>query len=131
MERGHWAYLRGEAVKVWIVNQYALPPSASGGTRHYSMARALQARGIEAEIFCSTRNYLTGKPIADPGTRDCAGVSFTFIDAGRAPAVGLRAGRLVGMWGFARGFRRVARRRIGDAQVIVGSTPSPVGAWAA
>jgi glycosyltransferase involved in cell wall biosynthesis len=118
-------------VKVWIVNQYALPPSASGGTRHYSLARALQARGVEVEIFCSTRNYLTGKPITDPGTRDCAGVSFTFIDAGRAPAVGRRAGRLAGMLGFARGFRRVVRRRIGDAQVILGSTPSPIGAWAA
>jgi glycosyltransferase involved in cell wall biosynthesis len=118
-------------VKVWIVNQYALPPSASGGTRHYSLARALQARGVEVEIFCSTRNYLTGKPITDPGTRDCAGVSFTFIDAGRAPAVGRRTGRLAGMLGFARGFRRVVRRRIGDAQVILGSTPSPIGAWAA
>ncbi|HET7423859.1 MAG TPA: glycosyltransferase family 4 protein [Gemmatimonadales bacterium] len=118
-------------MKVWIVNQYALPPSASGGTRHYSLARALQARGVEVEIFCSTRNYLTGKPITDPGTRDCAGVSFTFIDAGRAPAVGRRAGRLAGMLGFARGFRRAVRRRIGDAQVILGSTPSPIGAWAA
>jgi len=95
------------------------------------MARALQARGIEAEIFCSTRNYLTGHPIADPGTRDCDGVSFTFVDAGRAPAVGRRAGRLAGMLGFARGFRRVARRRGGGVQVIVGSTPSPIGAWAA
>ncbi len=118
-------------MKVWIVNQYALPPSTSGGTRHYSLARTLKERGIEVEIFCSTRNYLTGNPIAAPGARDCAGVSFTFIDAGRAPAVGRRAGRLAGMLGFARGFRRVARRRGGEAQVIVGSTPSPIGAWAA
>ncbi|HKU60777.1 MAG TPA: glycosyltransferase family 4 protein [Gemmatimonadales bacterium] len=118
-------------MKVWIVNQYALPPSASGGTRHYSLARALASRGIEVEIFCSTRNYLTGSTIAAPGTRDCAGVRFTFVDAGRAPAVGRRSGRLAGMLGFARGFRALARRRTGEARLIVGSTPSPIGAWAA
>ena len=122
---------RGESVKVWIVNQYALPPSASGGTRHYSLARALQPRGIEVEIFCSTRNYLTGNPIAHPGTRDCAGVTFTFVDAGRGPTVGRRSGRLAAMLGFARGFRRAAHGRSDRVEVIVGSTPSPIGAWAA
>jgi glycosyltransferase involved in cell wall biosynthesis len=118
-------------VKVWIVNQYALPPSASGGTRHYSLARALAARGTEAEIFCSTRNYLTGAVIAEPGTRDCAGVTFTFVDTGGARAVGRRAGRLATMLGFARGFRRVARARRDPPDVVVGSTPSPIGAWVA
>jgi glycosyltransferase involved in cell wall biosynthesis len=118
-------------VKVWIVNQYALPPSASGGTRHYSLARALRARGTEVEIFCSTRNYLTGAPIAEAGTRECAGVTFTFVDTGGARAVGRRAGRLATMLGFVRGFRSVARARSGGPDVIVGSTPSPIAAWAA
>jgi glycosyltransferase involved in cell wall biosynthesis len=118
-------------VKVWIVNQYALPPSASGGTRHYSLARALRERGTQVEIFCSTRNYLTGAPIAEAGTRDCAGVSFTFVDTGGAQAVGRRAGRLATMLGFARGFRRAARGRRDQPDVIVGSTPSPIGAWVA
>jgi glycosyltransferase involved in cell wall biosynthesis len=118
-------------VKVWIVNQYALPPSASGGTRHYSLARALRERGTDVEIFCSTRNYLTGAPIAEAGTRDCAGVTFTFVDTGGARAVGRRAGRMATMLGFARGFRRVARARSARPDVIVGSTPSPIGAWAA
>jgi glycosyltransferase involved in cell wall biosynthesis len=118
-------------VKVWLVNQYALPPSASGGTRHYSLARALRQRGTEVEIFCSTRNYLTGAPIAEPGTRDCAGVTFTFVDTGAGRAVGRRAGRLATMVGFARGLRRAARRRRDRPDVIVGSTPSPIGAWAA
>ena len=116
-------------MKVWIVNQYALPPSASGGTRHYSLARALRERGTEVEIFCSTRNYLTGAPIAEAGTRDCAGVTFTFVDTGGARAVGRRAGRLATMLGFARGFRSVARGRPDGPDVIVGSTPSPIGAW--
>lgn len=118
-------------MKVWIVNQYALPPSASGGTRHYSLSRALQPRGIEVEIFCSTRNYLTGRTIAEAGTRDCAGVRFTFVDAGPAPPVGRRTGRLAGMLGFARGFRRAARQRRDAPDAVVGSTPSPIGAWAA
>jgi glycosyltransferase involved in cell wall biosynthesis len=118
-------------VRVWIVNQYALPPSASGGTRHYSLARALGERGTRVEIFCSTRSYLSGAPIAEAGTRECAGVTFTFVDTGGARAVGRRAGRLATMLGFARGFRRIARARTEGPDVIVGSTPSPIGAWAA
>ena len=118
-------------MKVWIVNQYALPPSASGGTRHYSLARTLLERGTQVEIFCSTRNYLSGAPIAEAGTRDCAGVTFTFLETGAARAVGRRAGRLAAMLGFARGFRRIARGRHDQPDVIVGSTPSPIGAWAA
>ena len=53
-------------MRVWLVNQYATPAAHSGGTRHYSLARALRPQGIEVEIFCSTRNYLTGAVIADP-----------------------------------------------------------------
>lgn len=117
-------------MKVWIVNQYALPPSASGGTRHYSLARALEGRGTEAEIFCSTRNYLTGAVVAEPGTRDCAGVRFTFVETGVARVVGRRAGRLASMLGFALGFRRAVKGR-DRPDVIVGSMPSPIGAWAA
>jgi glycosyltransferase involved in cell wall biosynthesis len=58
-------------------------------------------------------------------------VTFTFVDTGAARAVGRRAGRLATMLGFARGFRRAVRGRSDGPDVIVGSTPSPIGAWAA
>lgn len=118
-------------MKVWLVNQYAIPPSQSGGTRHYSLARALEPHGIQVEIFSSTRNYLTGDTIAAPGPATCAGVRFTFVDAGRAPAVGRRSGRLAAMVGFRRGLRRVFRGRPDSPDVIVGSTPSPFAALGA
>jgi glycosyltransferase involved in cell wall biosynthesis len=118
-------------VKVWLVNQYAIPPSQSGGTRHYSLARALEAHGVGVEIFSSTRNYLTGDTIAAPGSATCGGVRFTFVDAGRAPTVGRRSGRLAAMVGFWRALRRVLRGRPDAPDVIVGSTPSPFAAWGA
>ena len=96
-------------MRAWLVNQYATPVSHSGGTRHYSLARALRLHGIELEIFCSTRNYLTGARIADPGTSERDGVTFTFVDTGAAAAVGRRSGRLATMFGFRRAFRRAAR----------------------
>ena len=120
-----------EAVRVWLVNQYATPAAHSGGTRHYSLARALRPHGIDVEIFCSTRNYHTGAVIADPGRIDCDGVTFTFLDTGHAPAVGRRSGRLATMIGFRRAFRRTVRRRSDSPAVIVGSTPSLIAAWGA
>ena len=120
-----------ESVRVWLVNQYATPATHSGGTRHFSLARALQPLGIEVEIFCSTRNYLTGAAIAEPGRSERDGVTFTFLDTGHAPAVGRRSGRLATMVGFRRAFRRAARHRRDSPAVIVGSTPSLIAAWGA
>jgi glycosyltransferase involved in cell wall biosynthesis len=115
-------------VRAWIVNQYALPPSQSGGTRHYSLARALQAHGIVAEIFCSSRNYLSGARVADAGTAREDGVDFTFLDTGGGPVVGRRSSRFAAMIGFRRSFRQAARRRIEAPDVIIGSSPSLIGA---
>jgi glycosyltransferase involved in cell wall biosynthesis len=118
-------------VRVWIINQYAVPPSQSGGTRHFSLARALRARGIEAEIFSATRNYLTGAAIAGAGATSYDGVDFTFVDAGTASVIGARTGRLLSMFGFSRAFRTAARLRADGPDAIVGSTPSLLAAWSA
>jgi glycosyltransferase involved in cell wall biosynthesis len=118
-------------VNVWLVNQYALPPSQSGGTRHYSLAHALASRGIHLEIFASTRNYLTGLPVGAPGPAQWDGVAFTLLEPGAGSAVGRRSGRLAGMLGFRRAFRRAVAGRRDDPVVIVGSSPSPIGAWGA
>jgi len=115
-------------VKAWIVNQYALPPSQSGGTRHYSLARALQTQGIEAEVFCSSHNYLSGARVAEPGTTRCDGVDFTFLETGGGPVVGRRTSRLAAMIGFRRSFRQVARGRADTPDIIIGSSPSLIGA---
>jgi len=45
--------------------------------------------------------------------------------------VGRRSGRLATMFGFGRAFRGAVRAREPGPDVIVGSTPSPIAAWAA
>jgi len=47
--------------KIWILNQYAVPPSMPGGTRHFDLAKELVRKGYEVTIFTSDRNYVAGK----------------------------------------------------------------------
>lgn len=115
-------------MRAWIVNQYALPPSQSGGTRHYSLARALRSQGIVAEVFCSSRNYLSGARISEAGTTRCDGVDFTFLETGGSSVVGRRSSRFAAMMGFRRSFRQAARRRADAPDIIIGSSPSLIGA---
>jgi glycosyltransferase involved in cell wall biosynthesis len=46
-------------MRVWLVNHYALPPSETGGTRHYALARYLIRRGHEVTIIASSVNHAT------------------------------------------------------------------------
>ena len=37
-------------MKILLINHYAFPPTQPGGTRHYALARALQALGHQPTI---------------------------------------------------------------------------------
>jgi len=39
---------------IWILNQYALKPTDSGGTRHYEFSREFRRRGHQVRIFASS-----------------------------------------------------------------------------
>lgn len=51
--------LGGSIVNVWFVNQYAVPPDAPGGTRHYGLGKELVGLGHNVVIFASTFNHST------------------------------------------------------------------------
>jgi len=42
-----------EMKKIWILNQYAVPPSMPGGTRHFDLAKELVRKGYEVTVFAS------------------------------------------------------------------------------
>ncbi len=45
-------------MRVWILNQYAVPPGQAGPTRHYSFARELILRGHEVTVIASGYDHV-------------------------------------------------------------------------
>ncbi len=43
---------------IWMINHFATPPDAPGGTRHYDFGAELVKRGYEITIFASNFNYM-------------------------------------------------------------------------
>ncbi len=48
-------------MNVWIFNHYAIGPGASGGTRHYDLAKQLVKQGHQVTIFASSFNHQSRK----------------------------------------------------------------------
>jgi len=119
-------------LKIWMVNQYAIPPDRSGGTRHYSLARELEKRGHEVTIFASCFDYMKREqlPTFRDESQDYEGVKFCFIDSSSYEKNGVS--RVKNMISFSSNFLKVAQRKTGDLpDVIYGSSPSPFAAQAA
>lgn len=115
-----------------MVNQYAIPPDRSGGTRHYSLARELTKRGHEVTIFASCFDYMKREQL--PTFRDESqvydGVKFCFVDSSSYEKNGFS--RVKNMISFSSNFLKVAQRNTEDLpDVIYGSSPSPFAAQAA
>lgn len=122
-------------MRVWLINHFAIPPSESGGTRHYSLARALSTHGIAASVIASASNYQTGqaRPIPEGATahrETINGVEFLWL---RAASHGKGASsRLLAMLDFAwKILRNVPGRSLAAPEVIVGSSPHLFAAAAA
>jgi len=43
---------------IWMINHFATPPDAPGGTRHYDFGTELVKRGYEVTIFAANFNYM-------------------------------------------------------------------------
>jgi glycosyltransferase involved in cell wall biosynthesis len=118
-------------MKILIVNHYALPPNQPGGTRHFSLARALQERGHEVAIAASGFDHVTRchRRVGD-GRELVQGVPFHWL-AGPAYR-GNGPGRLWNMLVFARAVRRRLLAQLDwIPDVVVGSSPHLFGAQAA
>jgi glycosyltransferase involved in cell wall biosynthesis len=121
-------------MNILIINHYATPPSQPGGTRHFSLAKALMARGHQVTLAASSFDHLTRTHRLKPGERirreTLEGVPFLWL---ATPAyAGNGAGRLLNMLVFARAVRRLEPEALGGRpDVVVGSSPHLFGAKAA
>lgn len=111
---------------VLIINQYAVPPTHTGSTRHFSLARELAKQGMRCEIVCSNTAYRSGAVISedDFSTAEYDGVQFTFLKPGTGSMARGRLGRLGSMVAFARVLRRYLRDREELPDIVVGSSPT-------
>lgn len=122
-------------MKIWIVHQYAIPPSRTGFTRSYDIARRLINLGHEVTLIASSFDHFakremprTGGAYGEPEV--IHGVPFLWIHT--PPYSGNSLSRLWGMLVFGvkvwlgRGFGKLSK-----PDVIVGSSPSPFAALGA
>jgi glycosyltransferase involved in cell wall biosynthesis len=124
---------------VWV-NQYAVPPSEPGGTRHYELAAALLERGWDAELVVSDLSLVSRTYARRRGARDLrairvveGGVAFRFLWASPYRQNDWR--RLLSMvtFGTAVTVDLVARPSL-RRSVLVGSSPhlfAALGTWIA
>lgn len=113
-------------MKIWLINHYAVTPEHPGGTRHYDLAKALNARGHDVTVIASSFHYATFSETrtydADEVVRDerVDGVRFVWIKT--APYRGNGFGRVRSMLEFAWKLRRLRVIGLPRPDVIVGST---------
>lgn len=121
-------------MRVWIVNHYALAPDRAGGTRHFELARALRAEGIDASIIAAGFNHWSRREEhLQPGQlwqqEVVEGVPFCWL---RTPPYSGSVGRLVNMLCFSLClWRSRYAGAIGHPDVIVASSPHLFAPFAA
>ncbi len=98
----------GSTLDIWVINHYAIPPSRTGGTRHYSFAKELIRRGHNVTVVASAFDHTAKSNLAlsngESGKLEvCAGVPFLWL---RSLPYGGTAKRFLNMYDFARRVRR-------------------------
>ncbi|HEY0073492.1 MAG TPA: glycosyltransferase family 4 protein [Abditibacteriaceae bacterium] len=121
-------------MKIWIVNHYAVPPTASGGTRHYTLARELIARGHQVIIMASSVSYLEQKQAIASSEKvkqeTVDQVPFLWIHT--PTYVGNSVGRIRNMLTFAtRLYFAGPLKQLEKPDIIIGSSPHPFAALSA
>ncbi|MDE0804821.1 MAG: glycosyltransferase family 4 protein [Acidimicrobiales bacterium] len=127
----------GNQLTIWWVNQYAVVPTGSGGTRHYDMSRELRRLGLNTRVVASDLSLLSRSYALRSGpldlrhvAQDVEGVPFSWLPAGSYRANDWR--RAASMLVFAVAvFIFLMTRRLRKEDVIIGSSPHLFGALAA
>lgn len=122
-------------MKLLIINHYAIPPSQAGGTRHYSLAKELIARGHQVKVVAANFSHQTKTTVIQSDNKtvleaDFDGVPFIYINVpayqGNSPA------RLHNMLSFSKQLLwNKYFKTMESPDVIFGSSPHPFAAWAA
>jgi glycosyltransferase involved in cell wall biosynthesis len=122
-------------MRVWIVNQYAVPPTQAGITRHYTLAAELIKRGHDVMVIASSFDHVTRQetrlgPGEDARLELMGKVPFMWL---RTPAYrGNTLARMKNMMVFAqRVLQLVPRQHPPAPDVVIGSSPHLFGALAA
>jgi glycosyltransferase involved in cell wall biosynthesis len=122
-------------LRIWLINQYAIPPSQAGGTRHFSFARELIRRGHEITIVASSFDHVSRTETRLFGRQRSL---LEIID--QVPFLWLRTpayfkhpiARIWNMLGFAaKVWRRLGTSGVSRPDVVIGSTPQLFAALAA
>jgi len=122
-------------MNIWLVNHYAIPPQQAGGTRHYTLARELVARGHQVTIIASSFDHTTRREehLSSGETarvESVDGVKFLWLRT--PPYKGNSAQRLWNTIVFARRVLAVRPESVGGKpDVVLGSSPHLFAAWAA
>jgi glycosyltransferase involved in cell wall biosynthesis len=122
-------------MNVWIVNQYAIPPTQPGITRHFSLAATLNQRGHDVTLVASSFDHVTRKetrlqPAETSRIETIEGVRFLWLRT--PPYAGNTKHRVWNMLVFAwRVWRRHGTHELAPPDVVVGSSPHLFGALAA
>jgi glycosyltransferase involved in cell wall biosynthesis len=120
-------------MKIWIINQNAVPPTKAGITRHFFLASELVKRGHKVFIIASdfshfSRSHMSGSPISAAKTETIDGVEFLWI-----PSIGYNKNllrRLFSTFEFAKKAwgPALACAKLETPDIIVGSSPQMAAA---
>lgn len=118
---------------VWMLNHYAQDPDSAGGTRHYELARGLEAHGWKAVIIASSVELNTGRQRLRRGElmrlEDRSGVTFLWLKVPPYRSNGVR--RVLNMLSYTMlAFLPTAQRKLPAPDVVIGSSVHPLAAWA-
>ncbi len=113
-------------MRIWIVNHYALPPSGTGGTRHYNFARLLQEKGHEVVIIAANFNHLSRTTMVKENQRaqwdTSSDVPFVWL-----PVPAYKGNTIARFWNMIvfnwRLLRNHLLRTLPTPDVIIGSSP--------
>ena len=117
-------------LRLWIVNQYALPPDQAGITRNYALAESMVSKRIESLIVAAQTSYLS-RSSSDFNAKDRLDldrtIPFLWIPAPGYKGNGLR--RVLNMVVFALlavilPVSYTRRGRIAAPDIVLGSSPN-------
>lgn len=122
-------------MRIWLINQYSVPPCETGHTRHYYLAKALIDMGHEARVIASNYSHFSNDYLPDTDPKHCThleydGVPFTWLPT--TPYKGNSLARLKNMAMFALNVMKTKHyQTLERPDIIIGSSPHPFAAHGA
>ncbi|MDY4747309.1 MAG: glycosyltransferase family 4 protein [Candidatus Fimisoma sp.] len=123
------------ALKLWIVNHYAIPPSYGGLNRHFYFSRELKKKGVKTKIITSSKIHNSNINLIQDAElfreKMVDGVEYTFVKTGNYKGNGLK--RIFSFIQFPvnvyRTMKRLSSEELPD--VIYASSPELFATWVA